>query len=273
MLLGHEDKKKIFQKLIGNGGLAHGYLFFGESHVGKCLFAKSLANFLENQHFEEPSSVLAETLVIQPEKGSIGIDAVRDSKRFLSQTPICSTRRTLIINDAETLTNQAQNAILKLAEEPPQSSLIILIALGPEAVLSTLQSRLQKIYFSRVGIKIIEEALMKKYKLKFQRAAALAKESLGKPGLAIEMLQSTADKDAELLVKKLFGASQKRSIIEAALENPALTNKFLTKIIARLSKDPVKNYKILSKITDRLVKISDFNTNRRLQLESALWNI
>ena len=273
MLLGHEDKKKIFQRLIKNGCLAQGYLFFGESHIGKLLFAKSLASFLENKHFEGPKSILAETLIVQPENGSIGIDAVRNSKQFLFRKPLRSARRVLIINDAETLTNQAQNAILKLAEEPPQSSLIIMIALGPDAILPTLQSRLQKVYFSRVESKIIEKALMNQYGLESRRAATVAKESLGKPGLAIDAIQNEADKDAEILAKKLFETTQKRKIIEEAIENPALTDRFLTKIIARLSNDPVKHYKILGKIMDRLVKMSDFTTNKRLQLESALWSI
>jgi DNA polymerase-3 subunit delta' len=273
MLLGHEDKKKIFQKLIENGRLAQGYLFFGESHVGKFLFAKSLANFLENKHFEEPKSILTETLIVQPENGSIGIDAVRNSKQFLSRKPLYSAHRILIINDAETLTNQAQNAILKLAEEPPRSSLIIIIALGPDAILPTLQSRLQKIYFSRVKLETIEKALISHYGFEPKKAVMVAKESLGKPGLAIDVVQNEADKDAEELVRKLFGTSQKRKTIEAAIENPALTSRFLTKVIARLSSDPIKYYKILGKIMDRLVKMSDFTTNKRLQLESALWNI
>ncbi len=273
MLFGHKDKKRIFQKLIKNGHLAHGYLFFGENHVGKFLFAKALANFLENQRFEEPDVVLTEALIIQPENGTIGINAVRDSKRFLSRAPIRSVRRVLIIDNAETLTHHAQNAILKLAEEPPQSSLIILIALGPDAILPTLQSRLQKIYFPRVEVKIVEEALVRQYKLGTRQAMSLAKESLGKPGLVIEALQNTAGGEAELLAKELFSTSQKRKVIETVIENSVLTDKFLTKVIAELAKDPVKNYKILGKIMDRLVKMSDFNTNKRLQLESALWNI
>ncbi|MDD5711095.1 MAG: hypothetical protein PHV43_03330 [Candidatus Colwellbacteria bacterium] len=273
MLLGHEDKKKIFQRLIQEGRLAHGYLFFGENHIGKFLFARSLANLLENQQFEEPKTMLTETLIVQPEGGSIGIDAVRECKQFLARAPIQSAYRTLLIDNADTLTNQAQNAILKLAEEPPRHALIILISLSPDTVLPTLQSRLQKIYFSRIKSEVIEKALKDRYGITPQKAEVLAKESFGKPGLAIEALQNAMDKNAELLIKRLFGASSKRDIIEAALEDPVLTDKFLAKVMARLAKDPIRNYRVLNKLADSLVKMSDFNTNKRLQLESALWTL
>lgn len=273
MLLGHQDKQKIFRKLVQDGKLSHGYLFFGENHVGKFLFAKALANFLENRQFKETAAILTEALVLSPEAGSIGIDAVRDAKEFLSRTPIRSSRRTLIIDSAGALTHHAQSAILKVAEEPPSSSLIILIANSPETILSTLRSRLQKIYFPRVDRKAIENMLVDRYELPRQQAVSLAEESLGQPGLAVMALQDKVDQNAGALLKKLFGSVPKRDVIESALEDPTLTDRFLAKVIAHLAKEPIKNYKILGKITDRLMKMSDFNTNKRLQLESALWNI
>lgn len=143
-----------FKKLADNNKLSHAYLFYGGNREGKIIFAQSLANS-------------EETLIIEPdEKGTIGIDTIRALKYFLWQKPTrppCfATRsgqanlklRTVIIKEAENLTNQAQNAALKIVEEPPESALIIFIAKNIENLLPTLTSRLQKIHFpSKINLR------------------------------------------------------------------------------------------------------------------------
>ena len=111
MLVGHKEKIKIFEELFRSDVLSHGYIFFGEEQVGKKSFALAFANFLEKGKFENPDGILSETKLITPEEGSIGIDPAKEAKRFLSQKPILSKRRVLIIDDAHKLTSQAQNAI------------------------------------------------------------------------------------------------------------------------------------------------------------------
>ena len=153
-MVGHEKLIEDFKKLIDNGGLSHAYLFFGgddKNHQEKFLFAQSLANFLENGIFNEPHRLLQEILIISPdEKGTIGIDSIRDLKYFLWQKPTNSTRRVAVIKEAENLTPEAQNAALKIVEEPPESALIIFISNIEDNLFPALTSRLQKIYFSSV---------------------------------------------------------------------------------------------------------------------------
>ena len=134
--------------------MSHAYLFFGGNEGDrnpKFDFAWSLANFLENGKFEKPIGPLAELLIInKSEEGAIGIDAMRSLKHFLYQKPIFSRCRTVIIRDAEEMTQEAQNAVLKIVEEPPVQSLIIFIARNENNLFPTLFSRLQKIYFPPV---------------------------------------------------------------------------------------------------------------------------
>ncbi|MBI5079441.1 hypothetical protein HZB06_02100 [Candidatus Wolfebacteria bacterium] len=145
-----------FKKLAKNGGLSHAYLFFGEEENDKgFFFAQSLANFLENGVFEPPKFLLRETLMILPDnsvepgkKNSMGIDAVREIKHFLWQKPIASSYRAAIVKNADVLTPEAQHAVLKIVEEPPENSLLIFIVKNQENLLPTLASRFQKIYFS-----------------------------------------------------------------------------------------------------------------------------
>ena len=153
MLTGFEKIKEDFKKLIDNKRLSHAYLFFGGDDKNcqeKFIFSQSLANFLENGSFEESAKLLRETLIISPdEKGTIGIDNIRELKHFLCQKPINSARRIAIVKEAEKMTAEAQNAALKIVEEPPESALIIFTTDVADNLLSVLTSRLQKIHFSR----------------------------------------------------------------------------------------------------------------------------
>ena len=139
-----------FKKLAENKNLSHAYLFFGEEeNEEKFFFAQSLANFLENGVFEPPKILLRETLIVSPdEKNSVGIDAVREIKRFLWQKPVVSFCRAAIVKNADVLTPEAQHAVLKIVEEPPENSLLVFIVKNQENLLPTLVSRFQKIYFS-----------------------------------------------------------------------------------------------------------------------------
>jgi DNA polymerase III delta prime subunit len=82
----------------------------------------------------------ADVLSLQPEK-SLGIDAVRQVQHFLSRKPLMSDHNTVIINAAETLTLPAQNALLKILEEPPGNSQIYLVTSQPDLLLPTILSR------------------------------------------------------------------------------------------------------------------------------------
>ena len=265
MLIGHEKLTKTFKRLIQEDKLSHGYIFFGEPEVGKFSFAAGLAAYLETGEFHKLSRPLGEALIIRPnEEGTIGINDIRESKYFLFQKPAHSLRRTVIVDGAERLTSQAQHSLLKIAEEPPASALIMLIVSNPEALLPTLQSRLQKIYFSRVNSKLITAMLAKQFKITKEKAAEIAKISFGRPGRAIRIANSKG---------QIARGRNKKTLIEEMIESNGAMEEQLTEIIAQLAKDPVGNCEKLKSILNRASLISQFNTNKRLQLESALWNI
>lgn len=279
MLVGHEEKIKIFEGLFKNDSLSHGYIFFGEEQVGKKTFALALANFNEKGKFEAPSGILTETKLIAPENNSIGIDIVKEAKHFLSQKPIASTRRILIIDDAHKLTAQAQNAILKISEEPPSSSLIIVISPTLDALLPTVTSRLQRTYFSRITTREIVK-LLKARGITQEEAEKLAQASLGRPGRAIDALESEEFKRFSKLAKSFIkDRSSRRDVLQSLLKESDdvadrdLLDIFVSHMMAELALDPLKHSKTLGTLCDRFAKMSDFTTNRRLQLETALWNL
>jgi len=150
-----KEAEQNFKSLSENGHLSHSYIFFGENQKEIFNFAGSLANFLETGKFSDSKRPLQDLSVIGPnEKGNIGIDEIRELQKFLYYRPVVAKRKTVIIIGAEKLTSEAQSAILKIVEEPPKQSLIILIGQNPENLLPTVSSRFQKIYFPSNGFKV-----------------------------------------------------------------------------------------------------------------------
>jgi len=151
--MSYKDLSKTFEDLITSDKLSHSYIFFGENQKEIFNFARNLANFLETGNFSKPKTILQDLSVISPnEKGNIGIDEIRDLKRFLYSRPVISKKKTAIVVGFENLTDYAQGAILKIVEEPPKQSLIILVGQNPDNLFATAASRFQKIYFSSNGL-------------------------------------------------------------------------------------------------------------------------
>ena len=261
MLIGHQYLVKNFLSLEKSGKLAHGYIFFGESGIGKFYFAKHLANFLENGKFEPPERVLQDALILE---NASGIDEMRTLKNFLWRKPVVSKKRTAIINDAENLTIEAQNAILKITEEPPESALIVLIVRHGDSLLSPLTSRLQKIYFGR-----LTDEEMKKISTNSKQIIA----AFGRPGL-LEFFKSPEFKEAsdyaeEFLKQSVARRSQLvKQLIEAQKERPEILDAFFEILMVNLMKNSIANVELMKSAIHRLFLIKSYNTNKRLQVDA-----
>ncbi len=271
---GYAGISDLFKSSADSGRLSHSYIFFGEKGVGKFNFALRLADYLEFGSFEESKTPRSESMVIKPaEGGSIGIDVVRDARYFLSQQPAASNYRTVIVDEADTLTDQAQNALLKISEEPPPHGLVILVVANPESLLSTLQSRFQKIYFPRLARSLISKHLQSSYGLEAKTAEGIAAYSFGRMGRAIRLaLGEEETKSARKDVLEILKTGDSR-ILASALENPVKLNNFIEEMIAELAKHPEDNLTSLKELLRRSVLNAELNTNKRLQLEAVLWSI
>lgn len=81
--------------------------------------------------------------IISPEKNSISVDSIRELQKFFALVVPGSSaiKRVVILERADKLTVEAQNALLKTLEEPPEGSILLLITDQPELLLSTIRSR------------------------------------------------------------------------------------------------------------------------------------
>lgn len=84
---------------------------------------------------------------ITPDKNSITIDQIREVKKFtrLKTTGNGNIRRIVLITEAHLMTTEAQNALLKLLEEPPSDTMILLTAVGDQSLKPTIYSRVQRV--------------------------------------------------------------------------------------------------------------------------------
>jgi len=268
MLIGHSQLVKDFKNLVKNNRLAHGYIFFGEPEVGKFYFAKHLANLLESKELGLSIRPLSDALILDD---ATGIDAMRDLKSFLWQKPVISSKRLVVINNAENLTPQAQNAILKITEEPPEHSLIILIVNQLDNLLSPLLSRMQKIYFGRLSDSEMEE-LLKTQNLKLETQTINL--SFGRPGRLMRLLEDSQNKEVEKYADNFLRMNGKaksdliKELVEEQKERPELLDRFFESLILKLRQDPIKNLDTLRSVMHRLFLIKSYNTNKRLQLEA-----
>jgi len=207
---------------------------------------------------------------------SIGIDVAREVKTFLWQKPNTSARRTLIIDNAELLTTEAQNALLKITEEPPASSLLILITSDVESILPTIVSRLLKIYFGVVAMEAIEKWLVSEEHLTKAKATALAKRSLGKPGIAWRILHDGAfQKNLELAEAFLkITPAARRDFIKKLIDPDDFSLRiFLDAVIMTLAWELPSNTSKLAfwhKILKLYEGVNNFSLNPRLQLEALM---
>lgn len=145
-----EKQKKYFENLLSLGLLGHAYLFSGQDSSGKRDFAEDMCLLLTEKSFDNNPNLK----LIEPDEEKdlhkIRIESIRDMKSFMSLKPYSSEYKLAIINDADTMTAEAANAMLKILEEPPKKSVIILISSKPRLLPQTILSRCEMVVFPPV---------------------------------------------------------------------------------------------------------------------------
>lgn len=203
-VVGHEEIISHLQNAIRLGKVSHAYIFGGEHGSGKKLLASLFAMTLQCQeHGIEPCMKCAsckkalnknhpDIINITHEKpNSIGIDEIRDQLiNDVGIKPYESPYKIYIVNDADKLTLQAQNALLKTIEEPPAYAVVMLLADNPDALLPTITSRCVILSLKPVGDRLVKDYLMDRMHIPDYQAEVQASFAQGNVGKAKQMANS-----------------------------------------------------------------------------------
>jgi len=179
-ILGQKQPIEILQNSIKTKNLAHAYLFFGQGIVGKRTtaleFAKTI-NCLNPNNQDNCGECLScqkiekqihpDVFFIEPIKtsatareGYIRIDDIRELQKKIAYLPFEGKHKIVIVDQAEQINLQAANAFLKSLEEPPKSTIFILMASNIYRLLPTILSRCQGVRFNLLTPDIIQQILL-----------------------------------------------------------------------------------------------------------------
>jgi DNA polymerase III subunit delta' len=210
-LVGNERIKKLLQRAVAEGRIGQSLLMAGPRGVGKYQFAVALAQALNCGHVTEGDACAKCVTCLKIERGEFGDvrTVIRESKdpavkkdsksqfirieqtRSMSEQaqfrPYEGRRRVFIIDDAEWLRHEAANSILKTLEEPPSTSLIVLVTPKPYVLLETIRSRCQMLNFAPLNPSEIEGHLQMKERMPADEARLRARLAQGSIGRALEI--------------------------------------------------------------------------------------
>ncbi|MCD6402286.1 hypothetical protein J7L36_00305, partial [bacterium] len=182
-IVGHQKQWEFLKKSAQLDKISHAYLFSGEEKLGKRTVALKWISFLRKIPIKTQDPDL---VFVEPQNNIIQISQIRNLIQRLSLSPMMGSFKIGLLNDAHLMARDAQNALLKILEEPKRA-VLILITSKPEILYPTVVSRCETIKFYPVPIKEIEEYLLEKG-LSKKKAEYIAQISEGKPGKAIEFL-------------------------------------------------------------------------------------
>lgn len=154
-ILGNDDVKKYLTNCIENKNFSHSYIFSGIKGVGKYTFAKDFAKCI----LEDP--MMQDYYELEHDGKSIKVAQIRELQNVINIKPTFSEKSVYIIDDADLMTTEAQNSLLKTLEEPPEYAVIILIVHNERSVLSTVKSRCVNIKFNKLSDKDIKKYFLK----------------------------------------------------------------------------------------------------------------
>jgi len=173
-ILGNERQKKILRRALQKKRIPNSLLFCGPEGVGKERMALVLAKAMncekkKDDACEVCSSCRAisranfpDVMSIAPEENVIKIDQMRILKQTAYFKPMVGKKRVFIVDEAEKMNEEAANSLLKILEEPPLFSHIVLVTPNPDLIKPTIKSRCQIISFQPISREDIERILIEK---------------------------------------------------------------------------------------------------------------
>ena len=227
-LHGQQLPVQTLERSLAEGRLHHAYLFVGPAHLGKATLAVQLAQALNCDADTPPCGACPSCTRIAggnhadvrfvslgDNAASIGIDAVRDIINSAHLRPYEGRTRVFVVTEADLLTRDAANALLKVLEEPPDDVVLILVGHSADNLLPTVRSRCQTFYFRPLPVGEVARILQEERGVGAEQADVLARLSRGCVGWAVaasedDALYASVHQRIEQIVDAIEGGLEER---------------------------------------------------------------
>ena len=210
-IIGNDLIKDLFLRAVRTSHVSHGYILSGEDGMGKKMIARSFAKLLLCEDPEKDDTPCGkchsclqfasgnhpDVIYLKHEKPNvIGVDDIRKLNEDIIIKPYSSAYKIYIVDEAETMTVAAQNALLKTLEEPPAYAVILLLTTNGANFLQTILSRCVILNLKQIPEEDVERVL-REQGVPEKRIQPILKLCRGNIGKAKKMAES--DDFAELL--------------------------------------------------------------------------
>ena len=231
---GQEFAKKYMTNSIKRDKINHAYMFEGIEGIGKETFAKELAKILlETKNLENSP----DCITVKPDGNSIKIAQIRNLQSDIVIKPH-KNYKIYIIDRAEKMTIEGQNALLKTLEEPPEYAIITLVTNNKESLLPTIRSRCEVIKFTPIPFVEVRNYLISQG-VEENRANLLSSFSRGSMKKALELSSSNDFYEMKESVQHYIETILSKNMVEI-LDIPGEMEKYKGEIITVL--DMMINY-------------------------------
>lgn len=241
-ILGHRPTLALLARALDRGTLPPCLIFSGPEGVGKRAVALAVAQAINCQNAHRLSDFAIDACGTCPscsriargmhpdvqtiapgESGSIKIDEIREILRQVAFRPFEARRRVVIVDAAEALGREAQNALLKTLEEPPPGSMIILVTAQPGVLLDTVRSRCPAVRFGPLDVADLTRWLMTYEKLGEAQARSVAAVSGGSLAVARDAAGAASGAEAyrsaaQRVLERVADARDARDRLDATRE-------------------------------------------------------
>ena len=287
-ILGNERNKEILKKTIALSQISHSYIFWGTDGIGKKLIAMEFAKRIlcindkkDNCNckscIEFDSNNHPDFSIMNADEGKIKIEQIREMQRKIAEKPIISENKVYIIDDADKMTTEAQNCLLKTLEEPPEYITIILICSNENNLLSTIKSRCTRMYFEPIEIEKVKKYIMNQHIFENVNEEVL-KLSQGSIGKALKLLehQSLYEHLEEILEhlsdRDLIDILSMSEEIYKSKEEISSILEYMNVFALKLSKKNINYIKCIDTIEETKKRLKA-NSNYDMCIDNLLFNI
>ena len=234
-VVGHRDIIQYIQDAVQQNKVSHAYILNGQRGSGKKMLAKLFAMTLQcESNKSEPcgecrSCVQAnngnqpDIITVKHEKpSSISVDDIRTQiNGDIMIKPYSSPCKVYIVPDADLLTVQAQNALLKTIEEPPEYAVILLLTENADSLLPTIRSRCVMLKLRNIKDKLVKKFLMEQLQIPDYQAelcAAFAQGNIGRAMLLAKSEHFNEIKEEAIQLLKYINEMELYEIVSAIKE-------------------------------------------------------